>query len=79
MVTRTGAIQSGDFHCKAEGSDPKSGTDFCYDSLDDADYESGRIELNVEVEVDVDALFKAHDVQGVITSAVFTGEGLNVT
>lgn len=74
VVTRTGAIQPGNFGCKAEGQDPEINHDYCDDAFSEADYASGRMLLTVEVEVDVDALFAAHTVPGVVASAVFEGE-----
>jgi hypothetical protein len=66
VVTKSGAIQTGCFWRNGEG---KTGSDhdYCYDGLNDADYKSGCTVVHVEAEIDLEAVFKDHDVQGEIT------------
>jgi len=63
VVTKSGAIQTGCFWRNGEG---KTGSDhdYCYDGFNEADYKSGCTVVHVEAEIDIDAVFKEHEVKG---------------
>jgi hypothetical protein len=65
VVTKSGAIQTGSFWKHGDGT---TGTDhsYCYDGFNELDYESGCVVVHVEAEINIEALFTKHTVQGVV-------------
>jgi hypothetical protein len=65
VVTKSGAIQTGSF-CRNGDGTTDTDHSYCYDGFNERDYESGCVVVHVEAEIDIEALFIKHTLQGVV-------------
>lgn len=65
VVTKSGAIRTGSYGIDGGGVNESSDHYFCYECLEDVDYDTGCRLIHVEAEIDIASLFR---------DAVLTGE-----
>lgn len=65
LVSKSGAIQTGWFCCKAGGEQPQYELDKAYEYMLESDSNTGTQVVNIEAEIDIKALFENHTIRGV--------------
>ena len=73
VVTKNGAVQVGSSWRNSDGSGGKE-HELALDSLANVDYDSGYRVVTVMAEIDLDALFANHTIEGSVVSVESEGE-----